>query len=165
MVNQGYNHRALGIALAAAILAACGSGNVAGSLPQTTVVEPAGSYVTPPKVEGTYHGSYAETRNGKTVKGSLRIVIREKRFKITGSFDIQGKGYQYPVKTYFVGKAKEAPKGALLRFQVVWLGGYGNSVNVRANVRGMTLDGKGHSQETEGEEASSWSIKATRSDQ
>jgi hypothetical protein len=154
--------RALVVALAAAILAGCGGAqSITSAVPQGgTWIEASGGYDTPPTVAGTYRGSYTETRNGQTVKGRVRIVIRQKRVKIMGSFDIRGHGN--PFKTYFVGRVKESPQGALLRFQVVWLGGYGNSVNVHARVTGRTLDGEGRSQETEGSEASRWKFKATK---
>lgn len=155
----------LGAWLAAVMLTACGGANIAvpGAVPQTTGGEAARSYTTPPNVTGTYRGLYTETRNGQTVKGNVRIVVGQKRFKITGSFEIRG--HDNPMKTYFVGKVKELPRGALLRFQVVWLAGYGDSVNFHARVIGTSLDGEGQSQVTEGNEASRWKIRATKATQ
>jgi hypothetical protein len=156
--------QALVVGLAVAFLAGCG-GAQNGTMPQSAVpqgapqVETSGGYEAP-NVTGTYRGWYIETRNGQTVKGRVRIVVQQKRFKITGPFDIRG--HDNRVNTYYVGKVKQSPQGALLRFQVVWLGGYGNSVNVRARVTGATLDGEGQSQVKSGSEASHWKFKATK---
>jgi hypothetical protein len=151
---------ALSASVAAVLLAGCG-GAQSGGVPQgTTQVEASGGYETPPNVAGTYRGSYVETRNGQTVKGSFKMVIQQKRFKITGPFDIQG--HHDRLSTYFVGKVKQPPQGTLLRLQVVWLGGYGNSVNIRALVTGMTLEGEGQSQVRTRSEGSRWKFKATK---
>jgi hypothetical protein len=159
---SGFVRCALGTAFTAAILAGCGGAQTApGAVPQgATPVEAAGSYANPPNVMGTYRGWYTEMRDGRTVKGTVRIVVREKQFKITGAFVIRG--HDNPLETYYVGKVREAPQGALLRFQVVWLGGYGNSVNMHARETGMTLEGEGRSQVRTGSEASRWTFKATK---
>jgi len=117
-------------------------------------------YETPPNVMGTYRGWYTERQDGRTVKGTVRIVVREKRIKITGSFVIRG--HNNPLNTYFVGKVRETPQGAVLRFQVVWLGGYGNSVNMHAQVTGMTPEGEGRSQVRTNHEASRWKFRVTK---
>ncbi|MGC1334482.1 MAG: hypothetical protein WA812_03790 [Candidatus Cybelea sp.] len=146
--------------VAVALLAGCG-GAQGGAVPQGAApVEAPARYETAPNVTGTYRGWYVETRNGQTVKGRLRIVIRQKLFKITGPVDIRG--HDNPQKTYFVGKVKQSPQGALLRFQVVWLGGYGNSVNMHARVTGVTLEGEGRSQVRTRSEGSRWAFKATK---
>jgi hypothetical protein len=159
----GFVRSAFGTALTVAILAGCGGAQIAmnGSVPQAaTQVGASGGYETPPNVTGTYRGWYTETRDGRTVKGTVRIVVREKQFTITGPFVIRG--HDNPLGTYFVGKVREAPQGAVLRFQVVWLGGYGNSVNVHARVTGMTLEGEGRSQVRTNHEGSRWKFKATK---
>ena len=150
----------VGAFVAVALLAGCG-GAQSSAMPQGLAqVEASAGYERPPNVTGTYRGWYIETRNGHTVKGRLRIVIRQKLFKITGPLNIRG--HDNPQNTYFVGKVKQSPQGALLRFQVVWLGGYGNSVNVHARVTGMTLEGEGSSQVRTRSEGSRWKFKATK---
>jgi hypothetical protein len=150
----------IGALVAVAMLAGCG-GAQSSAVPQGAAqVEASRGYEAPPDVTGTYRGWYIETRNGQTAKGRLRIVIRQKLFKITGPFDIRG--HDNPQNTYFVGKVKQSPQGTLLRFQVVWLGGYGNSVNMHARVTGMTLEGEGRSQVGTRSEGSRWTFKAMK---
>lgn len=153
----------LGAASSVAVLAGCGGAQntVSSALPQgATQLEASAGYETPPNVTGTYRGWYIETRDGQTVKGHLRIVIRQKRFEITGPFDIRS--HDNRRNTYFVGKVKQSPQGALLRFSAVWLAGYDNSVNVHAQVTGTSLDGEGHSSVKSGSGASRWKFKATK---
>jgi hypothetical protein len=150
----------VGAFVAVALLAGCGGAQSSAMSQGAAQVEASAGYETPPNVTGTYRGWYIETRNGQTVKGRLRIVIRQKLFKITGPLNIRG--HDNPQNTYFVGKVKQSPQGALLRFQVVWLGGYGNSVNVHARVTGMTLEGEGSSQVRTRSEGSRWKFKATK---
>jgi hypothetical protein len=159
----GFVRWAFGTALTAVILAGCGGAQTAmnGAVPQAAnQVAASGGYETPPNVTGRYRGWYTETRDGRTVKGTVRIVVREKRIKITGAFVIRG--HDNPLNTYFVGKVRETPEGAVLRFQVVELGGYGNNVNMHALVTGMTLEGEGRSQVRENHEGSRWKFKATK---
>ena len=162
MLDLRFRPHALSVGLAAFMSAGCGGqGGASNVVPQGGAqVDASRGYETPPNVTGTYRGSYTETRNNQMVKGSFRIVIREKRFKITGPFDIRG--HDDRQSTYFVGKVKRSPEGASLRFSVVWLAGYDNSVNVRAQVSGTSLEGEGHSSEKSGSGASRWTFKATK---
>jgi hypothetical protein len=150
----------VGALVVVALLTGCG-GPQSSEVPQGAAqIETSGGYETPPNVTGTYRGSYIETRNGQTVKGRFRIIIRQKRFKIMGPFYIRG--HHNPDNTTFFGKVKQSPQGAVLHFYVFFLGGYDNSVIVRAHVTGTSLDGEGHSQAKSGSGASRWKFKATK---
>lgn len=153
----------LAIGLAAAILIGCGAPQAGPSnaVPNVTANVAATRRAAPPNAAGTYKGGYEEVRDGKTVTGHLRIVIKQRGWKIFGPFDIRG--HHNPVSTRLRGSVRNAPPGqTLLRFWVWWLAGYDDNVDFRGRVMGATLNAEGHSQATTGGQSSRWKLSVTK---
>ncbi len=152
---------AAGVALAA--ISACGVSGATGEAPETPsferITQP---LTTPPAVEGTYRGSFTEKENGKTYTGTLRMVVHEHNFKISGPFHVRG-GTPHKLDTAFVGKVRASGDGAELRFTVPWLGGYDVDVKVRASVVAGNLTGTGRGSWGSQRNYQRWTFKAAKS--
>ncbi|HLX26222.1 MAG TPA: hypothetical protein VKR05_04460 [Candidatus Cybelea sp.] len=147
------------------MLSACGGAGTGGSFEAPSlarITEMTQPLATPPAVEGTYHGSYTEKRNGKMYSGKFRMVLYEQHnSKIGGRFDVRG-GYVGKYNTGFFGKVRPSGSGAELRFDCPQLGGYDVGVEFRASVVGDNLTGAGHGGHRSQGDYQRWTLKATK---
>ncbi|MGC1379962.1 MAG: hypothetical protein WA814_02920 [Candidatus Baltobacteraceae bacterium] len=157
MHTSGLSRHALTCCITAALLAGCGESQPPISAPGTMPL----ARGAPPDVRGIYRGTYTETKDGKTLKGKVKIIVREIRAKISGKFDIRGN--DNPFNADFSGRAEQSSHGAELHFTIVDLGGYDLNAEAHALVTHDRLTGKARAGRSGSSQTSYWKFEAIRS--